>query len=96
MRIAYQFLSHGVCTVNFEPASISVGFIRKIKQTTGENEPRLFERVINIIAGGGEGIVMGVEMHSTKRESHCFREKVENRKVDFDGNNTFGFVAFIG
>lgn len=39
---------------------------------------------------------MGVEMHSTKRESHCFREKVENRKVDFDGNNTFGFVAFIG
>lgn len=45
---------------------------------------------------GEEGIVMGVEMHSTKRESHCFREKVENRKVDFDGNNTFGFVAFIG
>lgn len=30
---------------------------------------------------------MGVEMHSTKRESHCFREKGENRKVDFDGNN---------
>lgn len=45
---------------------------------------------------GEEGIVMGVEMHSTKRESHCFREKGENRKVDFDGNNTFGFVAFIG
>lgn len=54
--IVYRFLSvrrivQHRRTVNFEPASTR-RFIRKIKQTTGENEARVFERVINIIARG--------------------------------------------